>query len=200
MMEVTMALAALKQPVDPDAFLEWEQRQAERYELVAGEARMMVGGSIGHNDITDNIQAALRSRLRGTPCRPRSVQTRVRCSDESFTYPDVVVSCSPRRSDELFIDDPVLVVEVLSPSTAQYDQGEKRWVYQAIGTLRQLVFVSPREAKIELVTRQADDSWRSVFFTGLDATLPLESLDLMLPMAEIYADTAVAGKAEDTGT
>ncbi len=191
-----MALAALKQPIDPDAFLDWEQRQAERYELVAGEVRMMVGGTIGHNDITDNIHAALRNRLRGTPCRARTVQTRVRSGNDAFVYPDVVVSCSPRRPDELFIDDPVLVVEVLSPSTAQYDQGEKRWVYQAIPSLQQLVFVSPREPKIELVTRQADDSWRSVFVTGLEAVLPLQSLDLSLPMAEIYADMPLGGQAE----
>ncbi len=193
-----MALAALKQPIDPDAFLDWEQRQAERYELVAGEVRLMVGGSIGHNDITDNIQAALRSRLRGTPCRARSVQTRVRCGDDNFTYPDVVVSCSPRRPDELYIDDPVLVVEVLSPSTAHDDQEEKRWVYQAIPSLRQLLFVSPREPKVELVTREADDSWRSVFVTGLEATLPLASLDLALPMAEIYADVAFAAATPTT--
>ena len=187
-----MALAALKQPIDPEAFLDWEQRQAERYELVGGEARMMVGGTIGHNDITDNIHAALRSRLCGSPCRARTVQTRVRTADDGFVYPDVVVSCSPRRPEELFIDDPGLVVEVLSPSTAQYDQGEKRWVYQALPSLRQLVLVSPREAKVELATREADGSWRSVFVTGLDGALELASLDLALPMAESYADVPLA--------
>jgi Uma2 family endonuclease len=194
-----MALAALKQPIDPDAFLEWEQRQAERYELIAGEVRLMVGGTIGHNDVTDNIHAALRSRLSGTPCRARAVQTRVRTGDDSFVYPDIVVSCSPRRPEELFIDDPVLVVEVLSPSTAPFDQAEKRWVYQAIPTLKQLVLVSPREAKVEVVSRQADDSWRSVFVTGLEAVLPLDSLDLGLPMAEVYAEIAFAEQAAETG-
>lgn len=190
-----MALAALKQPIDPEAFLDWELRQAERYELIGGEARMMVGGTIGHNDITDNIHAALRSRLRGSPCRARTVQTRVRTADDGFVYPDVVVSCSPRRPEELFIDDPVLVVEVLSPSTAQYDQGEKRWVYQALPSLRQLVLVSPREAKVELATREADGSWRSVFVTGLDGALELASLDLALSMAESYADVPLVTTA-----
>jgi Uma2 family endonuclease len=191
-----MALPALQQPIDPDAFLDWEQRQAECYELVAGKVRLIVGHSIGHNDITDNSQAALRSRLRGTPCQARTVQTRVRCGDDSFLYPDVVVSSSPRQPDELFIDDPVLVVEVLSPSTAPYDQGEKRWVYQAIPTLRQPLFVSPREPKVEIVTRKPDDSWRSVFTMGLDATLTLDSLEVSLPMAVIYADVTFAAPAQ----
>lgn len=194
-----MALAALKQPIDPDAFLEWEQRQAERYELVAGEVRMMVGGTMGHNTVADNIHVALANKLRGSPCRAWRADTRVRTADDGFVYPDVVVSCTPRRPDELFIDDPVLVVEVLSPSTAQYDQSEKRWVYQAIPTLRQLLFVSPREAKVELVTRQADDSWRSVFVTGLEAALTLDALDLSLPMADVYADITFADGAVQAG-
>jgi Uma2 family endonuclease len=185
-------VAARKQPLTPEDFLAWEQQQAERYEFVGGKVRQMVGGTIGHNDITDNIQAALRTRLSGTPCRARAIQTRVKAVDESYVYPDVLVSCTPRRPDELFIDDPVVVVEVLSPSTANYDQTEKRWVYQTIPTLQQLVFVAPDKAKLELFTRQSDDSWHSIFITGLDADLPLTSLDLTLPMAEIYADTAVA--------
>jgi len=80
----------------------------------------------------------------------------------------------------------VLVIEVLSPSTAEDDQTEKRWVYQAITSLRQLVYVSPSEAKAELATREKDQSWRSVFVTGVDASLALACLDLGLPLAEIY--------------
>ena len=193
-----MALAGLKEPIDPDAFLDWERRQAERHELVGGAVRLMVGGTIGHNDVTDNVCAALRSRLRCTPCRARSVQTKVRAACGEIVYPDVLVSCTPRRPDELFVDDPVLVIEVLSPSTADYDQTEKRWVYQSIASLRQLVFVSPGEAKVELVTREADQSWRSIFVVGLDASLALDCLDLRLPMAEVYdgisfAETRRAG-------
>jgi len=185
-------VAARKQPLTPEDFLAWEQQQAERHEFVGGKVRLMVGGTIGHNDITDNIHAALRTRLSGTPRRARTIQTRVKAVDESYVYPDVLVSCTPRRPDELFIDDPVLVVEVLSPSTANYDQTEKRWVYQTIPSLQQLVYVAPDEAKLELVTREPDGSWRSIFVTGLDADLPLASLDLTIPLAEIYADTAVA--------
>ena len=186
-----MADPALKLPPDPDAFLDWEMRQAERYELVFGEARLMVGAAMGHNTVADNIHVALANRLRGGACRAWRADTRIRNPNGDLTYPDVVVSCTPRRPDELFIDDPVLVIEVLSPSTSHYDQTEKRWVYQAIPTLQQLVYVAPDEAKLELVSREPDDSWRSVFITGLDADLPLACLDLTLPMAEIYADTAV---------
>lgn len=181
-----MALAALKGPIDPDAILDWERRQAERHELVGGVVRLMVGATMGHNTVADNIHVALATRLRGSPCPAWRADTRVIGANSEFTYPDVLVSCTPRRPDELFVDDPVLVVEVLSPSTAEYDQTEKRWVYQSIASLRQLVFVSPDEAKVELVTREEDQSWRSVFVVGLDASLALACLDFSLPMAEIY--------------
>lgn len=190
-----MALAARKPPLDPDAFLDWEQHQAGRYELVDGQVRLMVGAAMGHNTVADNIHVALANRLRGSQCRAWRADTRVRSLNDQFVYPDVVVSCTPRRPDELFIDDPVVVIEVLSPSTAHYDQTEKRWVYQAIPSLRQLVYVSPNEAKLELVTREPDNSWRSIFITGLDTDLALASLDLTLPMAEIYADTTIAETA-----
>lgn len=183
-----MAEPALKIPIDPDAFLEWEARQAERYELVGGVVRMMVGGTIGHNTAADNILVALAKRLRGSSCRAWRGDTRVLGTDGEIMYPDVMVSCSPRRPDETVIDDPVLVVDVLSPSTVHYDQADKRWAYQAIDSLRQLVFVSPAEAKAEVVTRQQDDTWLVSFVTGIDAALPLACLDLTLPMAEIYAD------------
>jgi hypothetical protein len=65
--------------------------------------------------------------------------------------------------------------------------------------VRQILYVAPDEAKIEIVTRETDDSWRSVFVTGLDAVLPLESLGLGLPMAEVYAEIAFAEKAAETG-
>jgi len=187
-----MALAALKEPIDPDAFLDWERRQTERHELVGGVVRMMVGAAMGHNTVADNIHVALATRLRGSPCRAWRADTRVMGANGEFVYPDVLVSCTPRRADELFVDDPVLVVEVLSPSTAEYDQTEKRWLYQAIPSLRQLVYVSPSEAKVELVTRESDQSWRSLFLTGLDASLALDCLDLSLPMAEIYDGIDVA--------
>jgi len=187
-----MTVAARRQPITPENFLAWEQQQAERYEFVGGDVRLMVGAAMGHNTVADNVHVALANRLRGSGCRAWRADSRVRSPSGQFTYPDVVVSCTPRRADELFIDDPILVVEVLSPSTANYDLTEKRWAYVPIPSLRQLVYISPDKAKLELVTREPDDSWRSVIITGLATDLPLACLDLTIPMAEIYADTDVA--------
>jgi Uma2 family endonuclease len=177
---------------DPRAFLEWEAHQPEPYEFFGGKVGLKVGGTLGHNTVADNLHVALAIRLNGTNYRAWRANTRVRSPGGEITYPDVVVSCKHRRSDSLYLDDPILIVEVLSPATADLELTRKRWTYVAIPTLQQLVYVAPDTAKLELVTREPDNSWRSVFVTGLDADLPLACLDLTLPMAEIYADTAVA--------
>ena len=149
---------------------------------------MMSGGTVGHGDIAENILMSLNQRLAGTGCRARGGNVRVRNPAGKHMYPDVFVSCGrPHRSD-VFIDDPVLVVEVLSLSTEGYDQTIKRWAYQEIETLRTLVLVSQDEMKLELVTRAAGGTWSSTFLVGPRAVLPLSDLDVELPLAEIYAD------------
>ena len=171
---------------DPHAFLEWETQQPEAYELFGGKVRLKVGGTLGHNTVADNLHVALATRLDRATFRAWRASTRVRAPNGDITYPDVVVSRHRRRPDQSFIDDPTLIVEVLSAAIANLELTEKRWVYFAIPSLQQLVYVSPDAAKLELVTREPDGSWRSVFVTGLDAELPLTALDLTLPLAEIY--------------
>ena len=177
---------------DPRAFLEWETQQPEPHEFFGGKMRLKAGATLGHNAVADNLHVALATRLKRTAYRAWRAQTRVRAPAGEITYPDIVVSNRARSSTELCIDDPVLLVEVLSAPTANLELTPKRWVYITIPSLRQLVYISPDKAKLELVTRQPDDSWRSVFITGLDTDLPLACLDLTIPLTEVYADTAVA--------
>jgi Uma2 family endonuclease len=104
-------------------------------------------------------------------------------------YPDVVVNCSPRGSrGRTSIDDPVLVIEVASPSTEKYDATEKRWAYQSIPSLRHLVFLAQDKALAEIASRNADGTWTSRFIEGLDAIVELPALELGLPMRELYED------------
>jgi len=78
-------LAALKAPIDPDAFLDWERRQAERHELVGCSSRMMVGAAMGHNTVADSFLVALAVRLRGSPCRAWRADTRAKGASGEFT-------------------------------------------------------------------------------------------------------------------
>jgi Uma2 family endonuclease len=102
-------------------------------------------------------------------------------------YPDAFVRCGPGNADRTVVGDPVLVIEVLSPSTQQGDLTRKRWAYQDITTLEAILFVAADEARAELSTRGPDGTWVSRFFVGPSAVLPIDSLDLELPMGELYA-------------
>lgn len=180
-------------PTDLDSFLDWEERQTERYELAGGVVRLMSGGTEGHDRVSGNIFAALRARLRGTPCSAHASNLKVlsRAAGASM-YPDAFVRCGQRDDLRTGIDDPVVVFEVLSESTAQFDLTRKRMAYEAIPSLRRIVYVSVREARLDIRVRGEDGYWRDETVEGLEAELVLPEIGLALPMAEIYEDSDVA--------
>jgi Uma2 family endonuclease len=116
----------LPKPWTVEDFLEWEAQQPERYEFIDGRILGMVGGSAAHATIRDNITGVLRTRLRGTSCRVFSESLKV-VTDIASHYPDVVVTCAPVQPTDEQIPEPVVVVEVLSRTTADRDRSAK-WV------------------------------------------------------------------------
>ena len=103
-------------------------------------------------------------------------------------YPDAFVRCGPGDGDRTVVEDPVVVVEVLSPRTQQADLTRKRWAYQAIETLQAILFVAADEPRVELAVRGADGTWRvSLLHRSGGRSLPLASLAIALPLAELYA-------------
>lgn len=188
-----MDASAVVAPSTLDAFLDWEMRQPERFELAGGVVRLMAGGSEDHDRISLNIGAALRVRLRGTPCSAHLSNLKVLSrAANAVMYPDVFVRCGARDGGRAAIEDPVLVVEVLSESTAKHDLTRKRLAYEAMPSLRRIVFVSVDEARLDTRVRAEDGMWRDEAVEGLDASLPLPELGLTLPLTEIYEDSEVA--------
>lgn len=187
------AAAVQTAPATLEAFLAWEERQQERFELVGGVVRLMAGGTEGHDRIGINILTALRTRLRGTPCSVHGSNLKVlsRSSNASM-YPDLFVRCGPRDDRRTTTEDPVVVFEVLSESTAKHDLTRKRLAYEEVPSLRRLIYVATDEARLYVRVRGADGIWRDETVGGLDRALPLPELDLALPLAEIYEDTELA--------
>lgn len=178
-----------------DEFLAWEERQEERYEFVGGVITLMAGGTENHDLIGVNATSALNQRLRGSPCRVHGSNLKVRSPAGAVMYPDAFVRCGPGQALRTVVDDPVLVVEVLSPGTQQADLTEKRWAYQAIETLQAILFVAADKPRVELATRGPEGSWVSRHFIGPETTIPLDFLRIDLPLADLYAgaDLAAAG-------
>ncbi len=192
-----MALPKTESGFDAAAYLAWEETQPERNEYIAGEVFAMVGVRQSHNVATLNLATVLRRELKGSPCRVfvESVKTRVEAAN-CFFYPDVVVSCDPRdRLTPDYISHPVLVVEVLSDSTAAFDRGAKFAAYRKLDSLQEYVLVDVAAQRIELFRRNPENHW--VLYDAGD-TLELASLSLNLDVAELLDDTQEEPAATET--
>jgi Uma2 family endonuclease len=172
-----------------DEYLDWLRNSDIRYEYVDGQLLAMVGASADHVQISDNVYYTLRTRLRGTPCHPYHADMQVLAGSHHF-YPDVTVVCGERQlvEDEslAMLLNPALIVEVLSPTTEAFDRGRKFQLYRTITSLQDYVLVTQNTAHVECFSRAADDSWVLRQATGLRETIHLPSLDVRLPLAEIY--------------
>jgi Uma2 family endonuclease len=185
-----MSTAAVKRySVDEYLALERASRDV-KHEFFDGEIFAMAGASSPQNLIALNIASELRSALKTRDCLVHPSDMRVQCPTGLYTYPDVSVVCgkpqfADDRNDTLL--NPLVIIEVLSPTTADYDRGGKFKNYQTIGSLREYALVEQDQPSIDHIARQNDGRWLITSLTGLDGGLSLPSLDLSVPMAEIYA-------------
>lgn len=169
-------------------YLEGERHSEIRHEYVAGRVFAMVGSTLGHNRVAMNMTFLLRNHLRGTPCSAymSDVKVRIEAAD-AFYYPDVVVSCEPANPRDLFLKAPVLVVEVLSPSTENIDRREKLLNYQKLPSLKEYVLVSPDEIRVEVYRHRGTLLGEVEIHGPADESVVLTSVEARLPLAEIYA-------------
>lgn len=186
-----MALPKIESGFDASAYLAWEEAQPERNEYIAGEVFAMVGVRQSHNVATLNLAMLLRRELKGTPCRVfvESVKTRIEAAD-CFFYPDIVVTCDARdRNTPQYVSYPLLIVEVLSDSTAAFDRGAKFAAYRKLESLQDYVLFDVAAQRIEVFRRNAENHW-VLYDYGADDSVELASLSLSLGVAELLEDTA----------
>lgn len=179
-----------------DAFLDWEATQPERHEYVRGEVFAMTGASDRHNLVAGNLYMLLRTHLRGSPCQVfiSDMKVRVDAADAIF-YPDLLVTCSASdRSDRLAKRDPVVIVEVLSPSTAGYDLSAKFAHYRRLASLQEYVTIDP-DAPLVQVFRRSPDGW-TLHAAEAGDTVGFASIDLRVPIAAVYEDVRFEPPAE----
>jgi Uma2 family endonuclease len=177
----------------PEQYLEIERAADYRSEYLDGEMFAMAGGSPRHNIIINNIGRALHLQIRGR-CRYFTTDLRLFVPATGlYTYPDLMVICGPiayegDRKD--IVTNPRFIVEVLSPSTATYDRGNKLVHYRSIPTLSDYLTVAQDETRAEHTTRQPDGSWLLRTFTLPDDTIHIASLDAEIRLRDVYDDLA----------
>lgn len=171
-------------------YLNHEEVANTKHEFLNGEIYAMAGGTPEHGAIAMNIGAALVLQLRGKACRVQSSDVRIRVLATGFaTYPDLSVVCGHAEFDpasRVTITNPILLVEVLSPGTADYDRGEKLAHYKQIPSVREVVLVAHDDRLLEVWRRSEDNSWScEQLRTGV---VTLASVDAVLTIDEVYRD------------
>jgi Uma2 family endonuclease len=175
----------------PQEYLAFERSTDARHEYLDGQVYAMAGESLEHSRICVNVSGELRACLKGRSCEVLSPNMKVVTSPAGlFGYPDVVVVCGePQFHDERrdVLVNPIIIFEVLSPSTEAYDRGEKFLRYRTrIATLEEYVLVSQHKPLVEHYVRQPDGSWSYSSVSGLSQNLGLPSINCQLSLSEIY--------------
>jgi Uma2 family endonuclease len=183
--------APQKKPfLTPEEYLRAERLAEFRSEYFGGEVFAMSGGRPNHSLISANVITALSYRLRGRRCTAYESNLRIVVSPTGlYTYPDASVFCDPMQfvdADEDTALNPTLIVEVLSKTTEAYDRGKKFEQYRQIASLREYVLVAQDEPLIERFQREGEGRWVLTSIAGMTGVIRLDSLEVELPLAEVY--------------
>jgi Uma2 family endonuclease len=188
-------------------YLEFERSSTEKHEFYKGEIfRMhghgdllaMSGAGINHNIIFSNLFTGLGFRLKGKSCQPYGPDLRINIPENTlYTYPDISVVCGDLQfspEDEDSFVKPTILIEILSPSTRSYDQGEKFRLYRDIPELKEYVIVDTEIVRIAVSRINEKGHWELEEYKLLTEHLVLASVDVVIPVSEIYERTKIPGK------
>ncbi len=172
-----------------EEYLEIEAKNEFRSEFVHGEMFAMAVPTNNHSWIVSNVLGRLSEQLRGRLCGARSSEKRLHVAGfGAFTYPDVVVTCGPDRlyKDGRSITDATAVIEVLSPSTQDYDRGEKFRIYRALPSFSDYLLLAQDEIRAEHHTRLPDGAWLLRDFSSPTDIIELKSVGCRLELQSLY--------------
>jgi len=179
---------ALRQPATLAEFLAWEERQPLRYEFDGVGPVAMTGGTAGHAAIQANLAIAIGGRLRGGPCRFFGSDLKIRTAGDHIRYPDGVVVCSSVDRAATLVSDPVVIFEVLSPSTAGTDRIAKAREYQATPSVRRYVMLEQDRIGATVYARSGDVWTHEILIA--DSVLALPEIGVELLLGELYEGLA----------
>jgi len=182
-------VSALPKLMTVEEFLDWEERQEERYEYDGVTVHAMTGGTAAHAAIQANLLRVLGNCLKGKPCRPFGSELKLKL-ESSVRYPDAFVVCAPVEPTATYVTDPVVIFEVLSESTAWRDLGVKNMEYQATPSARRYVALHQAAVAAEVFHRADDGDWKHQFISGA-GVLAMPEIEVSIALSEIYEDVVL---------
>ena len=169
-----------------EEYFEWEEMQEERHEYWDGEVVAMAGTTKNHHRVARNFSNRLNTAFGDGPCEVFTADIRVRVEPRrKYFYPDVVVSCDDRDDEDLYINYPCLIIEVLSASTEAIDRGIKFAKYRAILSLKEYVLVQVSQPGVEVYQRSDRGQWIYSAY-GMDDCFLLDSVGVEVAVADLY--------------
>jgi Uma2 family endonuclease len=195
---------ALKDAEEPmymteEEYLEFEENSPTKHEYVNGYVHAMCGASMAHNRIVSRLHLALANRVGDGPCETFAHNLKLKVdamSDKSYFYPDIMVSCDTSGWRDLWLLNPRLIIEVLSPSTQHIDRREKASTYRKIESMEEYVIAAQSSWQLTIFRRT--ENWVPEIVSGPDAVAEFRSLGVSVPLAEIYRgvfpESASAGR------
>jgi len=174
-------------------YLHFEETSEQKHEFFKGEIFAMAGAGERHNIISVNLLSKLSALLNGKPCRPFGSDFRIHIPENTlYTYPDISIICGkfPTLPGDP-IKRPIAIIEILSESTNRYDRSEKFRLYRDIPTLKEYILVDSENVLIEAFRINEKGKWELEVYNSLQNDLPIPSLNLSIPLYEIYESTGL---------
>lgn len=178
-----------------EEYIQQEIDSGMKYEYHDGKIYAMAGGTLNHGLLCGNSYSELRNNLRnkGSNCKPITSEVKIHIKRKnSFVYPDAMVICGDIEKSEDHnnaVINPILIVEVLSKSTADYDRGDKFYLYRQLPSFREYVLIEQKKYVVDVHYKSPkSDLWRITRYEGLDQMIKLQSLDIEISMKELYFD------------
>ena len=191
--KLTTMNLALRQPLTREQFFTWVQAQEHRYEFDGVQPVAMTGGTIRHNLIMLSTHRALERRLASGSCRPLGPDAGVATVGDIVRYPDAVVTCSTLNQSDHLVPRPVVMVEVVSPSSMRLDRVVKLREYQAVASVRTYVIVESEALAITVLSRDHEDAaFTAAGLTEADV-LEISAIGISVPVLELYAGVEFDG-------
>jgi Uma2 family endonuclease len=185
-----MSQPAIKHVTEAE-YLSFERSSQERHEYYKGEIYLMSGASFKHNIIEDNVRGSLHEFLKGRKCRSFGSNLRVHVPKNTlYTYPDILIVCdAPKFVDNEFdtLLNPAVLIEILSPSTGNYDRGAKFDLYRDIDSLKEYILIDSASVHCVRYKKNLDNTWTLSEFKNLHDTFPITTIDLQLQLSEVYS-------------
>lgn len=178
-----------------EEYLDFEQASDKRHEYYQGEIFAMSGAKVPHNIISTNLLSELKQRLKGGACRPFNNDQRIYIpANTLFTYPDISIVCGEiltKDNDEWNILNPIVIFEILSPSTRQYDRSDKFKLYRDIPFLREYILIDSETIGIEAFRLNEKKHWELEEYKKITESLEIKTVNLSISLTDIYEGTKI---------